>query len=36
LRFKLDDKGGLVPDSLNAVFRPLRSAKGGAGPDYGG
>jgi hypothetical protein len=36
LRFKLDDKGGLVPDSLNAVFRPLRSAKGDGNSDYGG
>lgn len=32
LRFKLDDKGRLVPSSLNAVFRPLRAAKGGDGP----
>lgn len=27
LRFKLDMAGKLVPDSLNSVFRPLRSAK---------
>ena len=27
LRFKLDTAGKLVPDSLNSVFRPLRSVK---------
>ena len=27
LRFELDAAGKLVPDSLNSVFRPLRSAK---------
>ena len=26
IRFKLDDKGNLIPDSINSVFSPLRSA----------
>ena len=29
LRFRLDAAGNLLPDSLNSIFRPLRSAKGG-------
>ena len=27
LRFKIDSKGNLVPNSLNNIFRPLRNAK---------
>jgi hypothetical protein len=31
LRFRLDAAGKLIPDSLNAVFRPLRAASGWRG-----
>lgn len=30
LRFKLDDKGNMMPNSMNNVFRPLRAATGGS------
>ena len=26
IRFKLDAKGGLVPGSLNSIYKPLRAA----------
>lgn len=30
LRFKLDEEGNMIPNSMNNVFRPLRAAKGGS------
>lgn len=32
LRFRMDDKGGLLPDSIHSVFRPLRNYRGGPQP----